>query len=295
LQTLIREGRVSVNGRRGRASLRLRDGDRICLELPPKARASPLVPEPHPLAIVFEDDVMLVLDKPPGMVVHPGAGVRTGTLVHALLHHDPAIAGVGGEGRPGIVHRLDKDTSGLMVVAKTDRAFRALVAAIQERRVSRVYRALVWGDLARDSGRIEAPIGRDPRQRQRMAVVARGGKPAATRWEVLERFGPVTLLALALESGRTHQIRVHLGHRRHPVVGDPLYGGRGKKLLSLGSRERSLGSALLECLPRQALHASELRLEHPITGRSLRFNAPCPSDFERALEMLRAWLRRRRD
>ena len=286
---------MRVNGRLGRASLRLQDGDRIHLGLPETTRPTRLEPEAHPLKIVFEDDSLLVLDKAPGMVVHPGAGVRTGTLVQALLHHHPAIAEVGGEGRPGIVHRLDKDTSGLMVVAKTERAYRNLVQAIQEHRVERVYRALVWGLPARESGRIEAPIGRDPHRRQRMAVVSRGGKPAATRWQVLERFGPVTLLALTLESGRTHQIRVHLSHLRFPVVGDPLYGGRGKKLLSLASRERSLGSTLLERLPRQALHASELRLGHPITGKSLHFTAPLPEDFGQAVEMLRAWFQGRRD
>jgi 23S rRNA pseudouridine1911/1915/1917 synthase len=292
LQSLIRAGRVSVNGRPGRASQRLHGGDRVSLELP-EARSTRLEPEPRSLAIVFEDASLLVIDKPPGMVVHPGAGVRTGTLVQALLHHHPAIAGVGGEGRPGIVHRLDKDTSGLMVVAKTDRAFRALVAAIQAREVERVYRALAWGDPGRDAGRIEAPIGRDRRHRKRMAVVTRGGKPAATRWEVLERFGPAVSLAVTLESGRTHQIRVHLSHLGLPVVGDPVYGGRGKKLLSLGSGERSLGRALLECLPRQALHASELRLTHPVSGKSLSFTTPLPEDFSRALEILRAFRGRR--
>ena len=245
------------------------------------------MPEPLPLAVVFEDDWLLVIDKPAGLVVHPGAGVRTGTLAHAVLHRCPAIAGVGGEGRPGIVHRLDKDTSGLIVVAKTDRAYRALVEAMAARAVHRVYRALVWGLPTRGSGRLEAPIGRDPRDRKRMAVLRRGGKPAATRWEVVERFGVAAELRVHLETGRTHQIRVHLSHLGHPVIGDPAYGGRGKKLLSLGVRERSLVRALLECLSRQALHASELEFVHPVTGEDLHFTTPVPDDFARAVEMLR--------
>lgn len=235
---------------------------------------------------MHEDDDLIVIDKPAGLVVHPGAGVRSGTLVHGLLHHHPGIAPVGGADRPGIVHRLDKDTSGLMLVAKTERAHRALVEAIRERRVRRVYQALVWGDVRGDSGRIDAPVGRDPRQRKRMAVVRRGGRPAASLWQVLERFGIATLLRVELETGRTHQIRVHLSHAGHPVIGDPTYGGRGRKGLSLGHLERSLASALLACLQRQALHASELVFRHPMTGSESRFEAPLPHDFSRAVELL---------
>jgi 23S rRNA pseudouridine1911/1915/1917 synthase len=230
-----------------------------------------------------------VIDKPAGLVVHPGAGVRSGTLVHALLHHAPAIAGVGGADRPGIVHRLDKDTSGLLVVAKTTRAHRCLVEAMKARAIERGYTALVWGDPRRDAGRLEAAIGRDPRDRKRMAVVTRGGRPAATRWEVVERFGVAARLAVRLESGRTHQIRVHLAHLGHPVVGDPLYGGRAKKLGSLDLRQRALGRALLETLQRQGLHASELALPHPITGARLRFTSPLPDDLSAALEQSRSF------
>ena len=278
---------MRVNGAPGRASLRVAAGDRIEITLPEPA-PSTLEPEALPLAVVFEDEHLLVIDKPAGLVVHPGAGVRTGTLVHALLHRDPAIAAVGGEGRPGIVHRLDRDTTGLLVVARTPRAYRALVEQIRERAVERRYAALVWGDPRGDGGTIGAPIGRDPRQRQRMAVVARGGRPAVSHWRAVERFGLFTLLDVRLETGRTHQIRVHLAHARMPVFGDPVYGGRGKKQLSADPRQRSLAGALLRDLPRQALHAMELTFPHPVHGNVLHFTAPLPDDFARALERLRA-------
>jgi len=291
IQALMDGGRVQVGGRAVRPSHRLKAGDRVTLEIPPR-RTSRLVPEPRPLAIVYEDDALLVLDKPAGLVVHPGAGVATGTLVHALLHHAPGIAGVGGEGRPGIVHRLDRDTSGLLVVAKTEAAYLALVEALRERRVHRRYLALVWGDPGPDAGVVDLPLGRDPRDRRRIAVVRAGGRPARTHWRVRERFGPATLLEAVLETGRTHQIRVHLAAVRHPVVGDPAYGGRGKKTLSLRAAERSLADALLGLLPRQALHAAGLELTHPVGGQVLRFESPLPEDFRQALELLRAFAHR---
>ena len=286
LQGLIREGRVSVNGRSERASYRLREGDRVLWEPPPPRRVA-LEPEDIPLNVVHEDADLLVIDKPAGLVVHPGAGFPRGTLVHALLHRDARIADVGGEGRPGIVHRLDKDTSGLMVVARTPRAYRVLVEALRTREVKRVYHALVWGDPPTDAGEIEGSIGRDPRHRQRMSVVRRGGKPAHTHWRVLERFGAAALLEVRLESGRTHQIRVHMAHLGMPVVGDPVYGGRGKNQLSGTEAQRRLAVALLGMLPRQALHAAELALEHPVTGRSLRWTSAVPEDMSRALALLR--------
>lgn len=289
IQALIEAGRVFVNGKPARQALKLKENDRVTVDVPPR-RASRLFAEPLPLSIVHEDAELLVLDKPAGLVVHPGAGVQTGTLVHALLHHAPAIAKVGGEGRPGIVHRLDKETSGLMVVAKTEPTYLALVEALRAREVSRIYQAIVWGDPGPDSGLIDLPIGRDPRERTRMAVV-RGpsGKPARTRWRVLERFGPATLVEARLESGRTHQIRVHFSALKMPVVGDPLYGGRIRKTLSLRQSERSLADALLRTLRRQALHAAELELVHPVTGVALRFTSALPEDFSRALELLRAF------
>lgn len=285
LQGWIREGRARVNGRAARASHRLKPGDRIEVSIPPPRTVS-LEPEAIPLVIVWSDEALLVVDKPAGLVVHPGAGTRTGTLVHALLHHDPAIAAVGGAGRPGIVHRLDKDTSGLLIVARTTRAHRVLVEAMQARRVKRTYQALVWGDLSEQSGVVDLPVGRDPRHRQRMAVVARGGRPARTHWRVTRRWGVATALELTLETGRTHQIRVHLASLRHPVVGDPVYGGRAKKLLSLREPQRSLAAGLLGVLTRQALHASNLELAHPITGDALRFCSPLPDDITEARRRL---------
>ena len=292
VQALIDGGRVLVNGRAARASLKLKDGDRVQLEVPPR-RSSRLEPEARPLAVVFEDEHVLVLDKPAGLVVHPGAGVQSGTLVHALLHHAPVIATVGGEGRPGIVHRLDKDTSGLLVVAKTEPAYLALVEALRARTVHRIYHAIVWGDPGPSAGWIDLPIGRDPKDRKRMAVARGGGRPSRTHWEVLERFGMATLVEARLETGRTHQIRVHMTAVRHPVVGDPVYGGRVRKTLSLRPLERSLADALLRVLRRQALHAVRLEFSHPVTGAPLRFESPIPEDFARALELLRAFIENR--
>jgi len=292
VQSLIEAGRVTVNGRAARAALRLKEADRVVVEVPPR-RASRLEPEARPLAIVHEDDAVLVLDKPAGLVVHPGAGVQSGTLVHALLHHAPAIATVGGEGRPGIVHRLDRDTSGLLVVAKTEEAYLALVEALRAREVTRLYQALVWGDPGPNHGFVDLPVGRDPRDRKRMAVVRQGGRPARTHWRVEERFGLASRVEARLETGRTHQIRVHMAAVRHPVVGDPTYGGRARKSLSLRPSERSLADALLRLLRRQALHAATLEFAHPVSGRPLRFQSPLPDDFARALELLRAFIDQR--
>jgi 23S rRNA pseudouridine1911/1915/1917 synthase len=286
LQGLIRSGRVSVNGRVARASQKVRGGDQVRVEIP-EAEPSPLTAESLPLAIVHEDQDLVVIDKPAGLVVHPGAGVRRGTLAHALLHRYPEIASVGGAERPGIVHRLDKDTSGLLIVARSARAHRALVEALRARQVKRTYTALVWGEPRVSDGVIETALGRHPKHRQRMAVLTRGGKPARTRWRVVERLSAASRLEVGLDTGRTHQIRVHMAHLGHPVVGDPVYGGRGKKLLSLRELERSLAMEVLRCLPRQALHASALELVHPVTGSRLAFGSPLPEDLERALDLLR--------
>ena len=285
VQSLIRDARVQVNGQVGRASRRLRTGDSIRIELPPP-RSLDLEPESWDLSVVFEDQDLVVIDKPAGLVVHPGAGVRHGTLVHALLHRYPEIAVVGGPGRPGIVHRLDKDTSGLMVVARSARAYLGLVEALHRRTVKRTYGALVWGDPGQDSGTVEAALGRDPRERKRMSVVSRGGKPARTLWRVVERFGLAARLELNLDTGRTHQIRVHMAHLGHPVVGDATYGGRVKKMLSLREPQRSLAIKLLGRLPRQALHALELQFLHPVTSKPLSFSSPWPNDVREAIELL---------
>lgn len=274
-----------MNGRPARASLSVRERDEILVHLP-APRESRLAPEAIPLLIVHEDADLLIVDKPAGMVVHPGAGVAAGTLVHALLHHDPAIAGVGGAGRPGIVHRLDRDTSGLLAVARTPRAYRALIEAMRAREVTRIYRALVWGAPRGGRGTIEGAIGRDPRRRQRMAVVRRGGKPARTHWRVERTLGPASLVEARLDTGRTHQIRVHFAHLGHPLVGDAVYGGRAKKLLSVPAAQRSLAAAVLDVMARQALHAAVLELAHPVGGQRLHFESPLPADLRMALELL---------
>ncbi len=289
LQKLIDDGLVLVNGRAGKSSLKLKPGDKLSVTVPPR-RQGRVLAEPAPLTVVHEDEALLVLDKPAGIVVHPGAGVQSGTLVNALLHHAPEVATVGGEGRPGIVHRLDRDTSGLLVVARTEEAYLALTSALRDHKVKRVYHAIVWGDPGPSDGIIDLPVGRDPKDRKRMAVIrGPGGKLARTRWRVLERYGMATLIEAKLETGRTHQIRVHLAALRHPVVGDPTYGGRVKKMLSLRQSERSLADALLRLLKRQALHAVELEFVHPTTGLTLRFQSEPPSDIREALDRLRAF------
>ncbi len=255
----------------------VRPGARYVLTLPPPAPALPAAQE-IPLAILFEDAHLIVLDKPPGLVVHPAPGNETGTLVNALLAHcGGALPGIGGEARPGIVHRLDKDTSGVMVVAKTETAHKALSEAFARRDLERCYLALAWGVPARAEGRIEAPIGRHPVDRKRMAVVAKG-KPAATRYRVLRAFGTAcALLECRLETGRTHQVRVHLAHLGHPLVGDPAY---LRRLPAAASRlPRDLRAALTG-FPRQALHAVSLAFRHPITGERLAFTAPLPGDLK---------------
>ena len=268
--TLIAEGRVLVAGRRERASYRAREGELIVVEIPaPAGRA--VIPEDIPLSIVFEDDDVLVVDKPAGMVVHPAPGNWTGTLVNALKGRGGELASAGGdEGREGIIHRLDKETSGLLLVAKTDRAHRALAAEMQGRRIVRRYAVLSWGHLAEDRITVERPIARDPRDRKRMAIV-NTGRAARTDLTRLARFDSADLLRAHLFTGRTHQIRVHVASIGHPVVGDDTYGGGGgRKLVGLGPR-------------RHFLHAAWLVFRHPVTGASIDLRSPLPEDLHRAL------------
>lgn len=270
VQALIEAGDIRLNAKLAKAGQKLRLGDAITVEIPPPQPLD-VRPEPIPLAVVYEDSDLLVIDKPKGMVVHPAPGHASGTLVNALLHHCQDLSGIGGAIRPGIVHRLDKDTSGLLVVAKNDLAHHGLAAQIASKEAKRHYRAVVIGNLAEDAGQVEAPIARHPVDRQRMAVVATG-KPALTYWKVLERFHGFTDLALELATGRTHQIRVHMAHLRHPVVGDPVYGGMVKLPVALHG---------------QALHAAELVLRHPRTGERMTFTAPLPEEYEKLLRYLR--------
>lgn len=273
IQRLIADGHCTVAGRPAKPGWRLAAGDAVHLVVPDPAPVE-LVAEVIPLDVAHEDADVVVINKPRGLVVHPAAGHWRGTLVNALLDHldDEGFAGVGGELRPGIVHRLDKDTTGLLVVAKNDAAHQDLAAQIAARTARREYLALVHGEPEVDHGRIEAPIGRHPRDRKRMAVNLKHGREATTHFQVLERLPGFSLLRCRLETGRTHQVRVHLAYIGHPVAGDPVY----------GPRKPALG------LTAQALHAAFLAFRHPGTGEWLEFTAPLPGDFATVLDRLRA-------
>jgi 23S rRNA pseudouridine1911/1915/1917 synthase len=279
IQRWIREGRVQLAGAAGplRPSGRVAGGEHVTLVAEFEADAA-LQPEALPLAIVFEDAALIVLDKPPGLVVHPGAGNRRHTLQQALLAHDARLARVP---RAGLVHRLDKDTSGLMVVARTPEAHTRLVAALQARTIRREYLALCIGVLT-GGGTIDQPIGRHRQLRTRMSVRA-DGRDAVTHYRIEERFRAHTLLRVRLETGRTHQIRVHLAHLGFPLVGDPVYGGR-RRLVAAAT---PAVNAALQAFRRQALHATRLAFEHPLDGRPLDFSAPPPADMLALLAVLR--------
>ncbi|MFH1086073.1 MAG: RluA family pseudouridine synthase [Chloroflexota bacterium] len=274
VQRLIAAGRVQVSGQPARASYRVLLGEAISVDIPEsEPEASAPAAERLALNVLYEDEHLLVINKPAGLVVHPAPGHAAGTLVNALLAHRPALRAADLDpARPGIVHRLDRDTSGLLVVAATREAQAALQAAFKGRRVYKLYLALVLGALTHDEAVIEAPIGRDPRQRQRMAVLAEGGRPARTAYRVRERLPDCTLVEAQLITGRTHQIRVHLASVGHPVVGDRVYGPRRARITA----------------PRQMLHAWRLELAHPVTGAPLAFEAPLPPDMAAVLERLRA-------
>lgn len=278
LQQWIRDGQVRVDGRVMRGRDRVSGGERVELEAVLDAQGE-VQAEAIPLEVVYEDEHLLVVDKPADLVVHPAAGNWEGTLQNALLHADPALAVLP---RSGIVHRLDKDTSGLLVVARTPVAHKRLVDALQARAVKREYRAVVAGVVVA-GGTVEAPIGRHPTARTRMAV-APAGKPAVTHYRVLERFRVHSYLRVNLETGRTHQIRVHLAHLRHPIVGDPVYGGRPQ----LPPRPAPALVEVLRGFGRQALHAHRLGLAHPVSGEWLEWESPIPADMAQLLEALRA-------
>ena len=267
----VRDERVRVRGATAKPRQKVWGGERVRIEPVADPRESPFAPEERALAIVHEDDTLMVIDKPAGLVVHPGSGNWSGTLLNALLHHCPQLAEVP---RAGIVHRLDKDTSGLLVVAKTIVAQTHLARQLAARSIGRTYQALVMGDVTR-SAEVDAPIGRHPVHRTRMAVV-RSGRPARTSYRPLERFGRATLIECKLDTGRTHQIRVHLASIGHPLVGDPLY-GRGSQALPAAARFK-----------RQALHAQRLELEHPANGKRLAWTSPLPADLECVLSSFRA-------
>jgi len=284
---LIEAGEVAVNGLAARKRYQPARGDRIDIRFP-APEPSPLNPEPLPLDILFEDSDLLVLNKAPRMVVHPAPGHGSGTLVNALLHHVQDLSGLGGVLRPGIVHRLDRDTSGLMLVAKHDTAHRVLSAELKARRIRRSYLAAAWGHLSADQATVDAPIARHPTDRKRMAVVE-GGRRAVTHFRRLERWPAADLVRAELETGRTHQIRVHLLHLGHPVVGDATYGAGRERGVS--GTARGWAIELARRTPRQFLHATELRFTHPIDGREMRFEAPLPPDLAAAADWAREHLR----
>lgn len=272
IQQLITDGAIQVNGRPSKPGYALRAGDEILVDLTASSVQAPQVkPRPLPLDIVYEDEDLLVINKAPGMVVHPAPGHYEDTLVNALLAYYPDLQTSSTDLRPGIVHRLDRDTSGLLIIAKNARAQAALAEQMHRHEIVKRYIALVEGVISLDQGSIDAPIGRDPRHRQQMAIIATGSREARTHFRVLERFARHTLLLIQLETGRTHQIRVHLKAIGHPVVSDPMYGSGN---VIRGSH-----------LHRQFLHASQLQFAHPSTGVPLHFEAPLPADLQAVLEL----------
>jgi len=271
LQELIEAGSVLLNDKPAKPSLKLKGGETVRYEIP-APRELAVAAEAIPLDVVYEDSDLIVINKPQGMVTHPAPGAWEGTLVNALLAHCQDLSGIGGVARPGIVHRLDKDTSGLLVVAKHDAAHQALSAQIAAKTAKRQYLAVVHGVLPTEGGSVEAPIARHPTERIKMAVVP-GGRPALTHWRVLERFPDASLVEVTLATGRTHQIRVHMAHLGHPVVGDPVYGPKTRFPVKLEG---------------QALHAFRLAFEHPTTGERMEFEVPPPERFQALLRYLRS-------
>jgi len=282
IQRAIEEGWVRVNDREVRAGRKVKAGDVVAIALP-EAKPSGVLPEAIALSILHEDASLLVIDKPAGMVVHPAAGHSGGTLVNALLHHCRDLSGIGGVLRPGIVHRLDKETSGLLVVAKTDEAHRGLAGQFKRHEVKKTYLALVYGEPKRDGGRIEAAVGRHPTDRKKMSTQSRRGRSAVTIWRVREGYGIAALLEVDIETGRTHQIRVHLTELGHPVVGDRVYGGAGR-IRTVGD---TAARARMKVQGRQALHAWRLGFAHPVTGQWMQFSSPLPDDIAGLCDFLR--------
>jgi 23S rRNA pseudouridine1911/1915/1917 synthase len=280
-QKLIEGGQVTIAGNQQKPSLKLKGGEMITVLIPPPVAAEAAA-EDIPLEILYEDGDFIVVNKPAGMVVHPGAGTSGGTLVNALLAHCKDLSGIGGTIRPGIVHRIDKDTSGILVAAKNDHAHNALAGQFKEHTIKRIYLALVYGSPKGEKGKIESVIGRHPVDRKRMSGKARHGKHAVTHWQVIGRYAGISLVRLKLETGRTHQIRVHLSEAGYPLVGDSVYGGSGRLTAVSDPQLREM----IEALNRQALHAKTLGFIHPATDEYLEFDSELPADMAQIIDYL---------
>jgi 23S rRNA pseudouridine1911/1915/1917 synthase len=286
IQKLISEQNILVDGRPTKPSYKIKGKEKITIRVPPLEKLS-LEPEDIPLDVLYEDSDLLVVNKRAGMVVHPALGNYSHTLVNALLFHCKDLSGINGVLRPGIVHRLDKDTSGLLVVAKNDFAHQGLAEQIKNRTLLREYAAIIWGHMPSDKGIIQAPIGRSTKDRKRMAVSRLRGRESLTEYQVLERFDLCDLLSIRLKTGRTHQIRVHLSYLNHPVLGDPEYGGRQKWIKGIHDKHRLFAQKLLSRIDRQALHAKKLGFTHPRTKEYKEFESSLPEDIENVLDFLR--------
>jgi len=286
IKNLIDEDKVRVNTKPTKAGHLVRPGEVVSI-LFPQVRPTTLEPEDIPLNIVFEDEYLLIVNKQPGMVVHPAYGNMKGTLVNALLAHCNTLSDVSGSTRPGLVHRLDKDTSGLLAIAKDDVTHVGLSRQLSAHKIDREYRAIVWWHLKEKQGRIEASLARSPKDRTRM-MIDPDGKPAVTHYQVLEEMALTSYLKLNLETGRTHQIRVHMASLGHPVLSDQIYGGRGKQLAGMNSERTKLITRILKEFPRQMLHAKSLAFIHPITKQLLHFDSEIPQDMQQCLEILRS-------
>ena len=279
---IVSEGMVLVDGQIGRAGQKIKSGQQVVIKIP-AAEPYEVLPEDIPLKIVYEDEAVIVVDKPEGMVVHPAAGHYTGTLVNALLYHCHDLSGIGGVLRPGIVHRLDKETSGLLVVAKSDEAHLELAAQFGRREVRKTYQAVVFGLPKAREGRVESAVGRHPSDRKKMSTKSKRGRSAVTVWKVKESYDVASLLEVSIETGRTHQIRVHLADIGYPVVGDHVYGKPGR----LNDMKDTFLRALFKRFPRQALHACRLSFRHPLTGKKMEFFSELPEDIEKLCALLR--------
>jgi 23S rRNA pseudouridine1911/1915/1917 synthase len=284
LQKLIKNGNVTVNDEVVKPSHKVMPGEKIVITFPPP-QTYKLVPEDIALNIIYEDESLIVINKQAGIVMHPAFANLRGTLVNALLHYSENLSTLSGDYRPGLVHRLDKDTSGLIVVAKNDFVHARLASQFSTRTIQREYRALVWGHFREKSGRIETLINRSTRDRTRMTI-SKQGKPAITNYEVMKEYPLISFVRVILETGRTHQIRVHLSAKGHPVLGDQTYGGKNKQIIKLNQKDQQLGMELLRLMPRQALHAKTLGFIHPETDKGMWFDSEVPEDIQGVIDFL---------